>query len=224
MQLDTTRNGAQQQSQGRCHSGDGKDCQPGTSPGPAGPGPSTTLQTLLTLRPSRTPEAQPVPSASHLKPAQVWENCELTKGENKLYFFFKSLQNSIVCLCPNPQEPHAERSNLISQGTDITIWYQFSIRLLLFRNCFSCSRKRALPGSHRAQGALAARRPHVTGPWGHLPDGHHTKIGRGNGDSGWVPALAHPSWGSTREAPQGPPHPQQQGWSIPSRAPRCTTG
>lgn len=86
----------------------------------------------------------------------------LQKEKINFIYFFKYLQNSIVCSHPNPQEPRAEGSNLISQGIDITIWYQFSIRLLLFRNCFSCSRKRALPGSHRAQGALAACRPHVT--------------------------------------------------------------
>lgn len=72
-----------------------------------------------------------------------------------------------MCLCPNPQEPWVERPSLIPQETDITIWYQFSIRLLLFRNCFSCCRKRALPGSHRAQGALARRRRHVTAPSPH---------------------------------------------------------
>lgn len=54
----------------------------------AGAGPGTALQTLLILQTPHTPDVQPVPSASHLKPAQVWENCELTKGENKLYIFF----------------------------------------------------------------------------------------------------------------------------------------
>lgn len=99
---------------------------------------------------------------SQLKSGKI---VNLQKEKINFIYFFKSLQNSIVCSCPNPQEPRAERSNLISQGTDITIWYQFSIPLLLFRNCFSCSRKRALPGSHhRAQGALAARWPHVTAP------------------------------------------------------------
>lgn len=91
-----------------------------------------------------------------------------------------------MCLYPNPQEPWVERPSLIPQETDITIWYQFSIRLLLFRNCFSCCRKRALPGSHRARGALARRRRHSPEPRiAASPPGAtvHTVMGKGNRDS-----------------------------------------